>query len=93
MLRAAKKLPGKQSFQLLSCFQKRKLERQATMGRKLVRVTWHAIYGSQLALLVSSSYSSVDPQIPRKFVLQPLGPQPRSTLCCQQFILKSFWHT
>lgn len=74
-------------------FPKEKAVGEAPVDRKLVRVTWHAIYSSQLARLLSGSYSPVDSQIPSKFVLQPLGPQPRSTLYCQQFICKSFWHT
>lgn len=66
---------------------------EGLVDRKLVRVTWCAIYSSQLALLVSSSCSPLDPQISSEFVLQHRGHQHRSKLCCQQFIRKSFWHT
>lgn len=55
MLRAAKKLSGKQSFQLLSCIRKRKLLEQPQGMEELVRVTWHTIYSSQLVPLLSSS--------------------------------------
>lgn len=90
MFRAARKLSGKQSFQLLSCIRKRKLLEQPQWIEELVRVTWHTIYRSQPALPLSSSCGPVVLYTPCKFLLQPLGANPGArwvgcNLCVSSF--------